>query len=112
MVAELETVVTAAGVVAVTVPILLLKIAQSAEDKAPLLEADAVGKLKVCILPVELMLKSVPAVPVEIVCTEFVNPFKEVRALPDNRLDRFLVVTLPNPSVVAIFVFVVLVPIP
>lgn len=40
-------VVTAAAVVAVTVPILLLNVVQFAEESAPLLVAEAVGKLKV-----------------------------------------------------------------
>ena len=107
-----EVVVTAAGVVAVTAPILLLNVVQSAEDNAPLLVADALGKLKVCVLPAEVILKSVPVVPVAIVCTELVNPLREVIVFPDNKLDRFLVVTLPDASVVTILVFTVLVPIP
>ena len=48
MVAELLSVVAAAGVVAVTAPILLLNIVQSDVESAPLLVADAAGKLKVC----------------------------------------------------------------
>ena len=41
-----------------------LNIAQSVELKAPLLVADAVGILKVWVLVAELILKSVPEVPV------------------------------------------------
>ena len=64
MVAVVVDVVTAAVVVAVTVPILLLKVVQLAEDKAPLLVEEAVGRLKVCVVPVEEILKEVPLVPV------------------------------------------------
>ena len=46
-----------------TVP-LLLNVVQSAELKAPLLVAEAVGKLKVCVAVAEDILKSVPLVPV------------------------------------------------
>ena len=58
------------------------------------------------------MLKSVPPVPVVNVCVELVNPFSDVMALPDNKLDNALVVTFPEASVVTIFVLVVLVPMP
>jgi hypothetical protein len=43
---------------------LLLNVVQSVELKAPLLVAEAVGKLKVCVAVAELILKSVPDVPV------------------------------------------------
>jgi hypothetical protein len=47
--------------------ILLLNVVQFADDKAPLFVADAVGKFNVCVVPDELMAKSVPLVPVDIV---------------------------------------------
>lgn len=105
-------VVTAAGIVAVTVPILLLKVVQLADDKAPLLVADAVGKLKVCRVAEEVILKSVPVVPVVNVCTEPVNPFSDVMVLPDNKPDRVLLARLPDASVVTMLELVVLVPMP
>lgn len=104
--------VTAAAVVAVTVPILLLNVVQLAEESKPLLVAEAVGKLKVCTVPAELIVKSVPDVPVANVCTAPVNPFKEVIALPDSRLAKVLVVTFPEASVVTMLVLVVFVPMP
>ena len=112
MLAVVVAVVTAAGVVAVTVPILLLKVVQLADDKAPLLMAEAVGKSKVCTVPEEVIVKSVPVVPVAKVCTDPVKPFSEVIALPDNKPDKVLVVRLPDASVVTMLVFVILVPIP
>ena len=45
-------------------PILLLKVDQSVVDKAPLLVAEAVGRLKVWVATDEEILKSVPEVPV------------------------------------------------
>lgn len=112
MVTVVVDVVTAAVVVAVTVPILLLKVVQLAEDKAPLLVEEAVGRLKVCVVPVEEILKEVPLVPVVKVCTDPVKPFMEVIALPAKRLANVLVVTSPLASVVKIFVLVVFVPMP
>jgi hypothetical protein len=112
IVAVVVAVVTAAGVVAVTMPILLLKVIQLADDKAPLLVAEAVGKLKVCVVPEEVIVKSVPVVPAVKVCADPDKPFSEVIALPDNKLDKVLVVRLPDASVVTMLVFVVLVPIP
>jgi hypothetical protein len=53
-----------------------LNVIQSADDKAPLLVADAVGKLKVCVAAELDMLKSVPLVPVAKYCTCAVKPFK------------------------------------
>jgi hypothetical protein len=112
IVAVVAAVVTAAGVVAVTAPILLLKVVQLADDNAPLLTADAVGKLNVCAAPEELIVKSVPVVLVAKVCTEAVNPLSDVKALPDNKLDKVLVVTLPVASVVTMLVLTMLVPMP
>ena len=89
-----------------------LKVLQSAEDKAPLLTAEAVGKLKVCTEPNEAIVKSVPDVPVANVCNELVKPFSEVIAFPERKLDNVLVVTYPSTSVVKIFVLLVVVPIP
>ena len=43
---------------------------------------------------------------------ELVNPLSDVIALPDNILDNSLVVTLPDASVVTIFVLRILLPIP
>ena len=64
IVAVVPTVVTAAAVVAVTVPILLLKVIQSVLVNKPLLVLEAFGKLNVCADPDDTMLKSVPVVPV------------------------------------------------
>lgn len=64
MVAVPELVLTAAVVVAVTVPILLLKVDQSEEDNKPLLPEEAVGILKVCTPLLVLILKSEPPEPV------------------------------------------------
>lgn len=108
----LDVVLTAAGMVAVTVPILLLNVVQSDAVNAPLPEADADGILNVCAEAEETILKSVPVVPVANICVELVNPFNDVMALPDNKLDKDLVVTLPEGSVVTMLVLVVLVPIP
>ena len=44
--------------------ILLLKVVKSVDESAPLLVADAVGRLKVMVLPAPVMVKSVPAVEV------------------------------------------------
>ena len=43
---------------------LLLNVLQSVDDNAPLLVADAVGKLNVCVALVDDILKLVPVVPV------------------------------------------------
>ena len=59
---------TAAAVVAVTVPILLLNNVQSAWEITPLLVAEAVGKLNVCTDPDVLILNPLPAVPVAKLC--------------------------------------------
>jgi hypothetical protein len=64
IVAVVLAVFTAAAVLAVTVLILLLNVAQLEEDKSPRAETEAVGKLNVCVVPVEAILKSAPAVPV------------------------------------------------
>jgi hypothetical protein len=62
----------------VTVPFPLpLNVVQSAEDNAPLLLADAVGRLNVCVLPDELIAKSVPLVPVAKFCVLVVKLFNE-----------------------------------
>ena len=55
----------------------LVKLVQSADDKAPRAAADAVGILKVCVATLETILKSVPAVPVAKNCVEVVRPFNE-----------------------------------
>ena len=47
---------------AVAVESLLLNVVQSVEERSPRLEADAVGKLKVSVLPEPVMVKSVPVV--------------------------------------------------
>ena len=60
---------------------LLLKVVQSALDKAPLLVALAVGRLKVCVAVELAMLKSVPLVPVAKNCTCLVKLFNEVNPL-------------------------------
>jgi len=112
MVAVVNSVVTAAAVVALTVLILLLNVVQFAEDNLPLFVADAKGKLNVCTVPELEILRSVPLVPVAKVCTEPVSPFSEVMALPDNKLAKVLVVTLPELSVVNTLVFTVFVPTP
>ena len=57
-----------------------LNVVQSAEESNPRLEAEAVGKLKVCVVPEETMPKSVPVVPVANVCVAPVRPFNEVMA--------------------------------
>ena len=46
-----------------------LNVLQSVELNAPLLLADAVGKLKVCVSVAELIAKSAPVVPVAKYCT-------------------------------------------
>ena len=108
----LDVVVTAAGVVAVTVPILLLNMVQSDAVNAPLPVADADGILNVCTVTEDAILKSVPVMPVAKVCVELLSPFNDVIVLPDNKLENNLEVTLPRSSVVIIFVLVVLVPMP
>ena len=112
MVAVVDAVVNAAAVVAVIVPILLLNVVQFAALNLPLFVAEATGKLNVCTFDKLEILKSVPVVPVAKVCTEPVIPLKEVRAEPDSKLDRVLVVTFPELSVVKILVSVVFVPTP
>lgn len=112
MVAVVDAVVTAAAVVAVTVPILLLNVVQFAALNLPLFVADATGKLNVCTFAELEILKSVPVVPVANVCTEPVKPFKEVSALPDSKPATVLVVTFPELSAVNTFVSTVLVPNP
>jgi hypothetical protein len=56
-----------------------LNVVQSAELKAPLFAALAVGKLNVCVLVEEDIPKSVPVVPVAKFCTCAVNPFNAVK---------------------------------
>jgi len=55
-----------------------LKLLQSAEDKSPRLTDDEVGKLNVCVVPVLLIAKSVPAVPVAKVWDAVVKTFNDV----------------------------------
>ena len=57
---------------------MLLNIVQSLELKAPLTEAEAVGKLNVWVSVALNILKSTPAVPTDKYCTWSVNPFKAV----------------------------------
>ena len=57
---------------------LLLKVVQSAELKAPLFAAEAVGKLKVCVEVAEEIPKSVPLEPTARYCTWEVKPFNAV----------------------------------
>ena len=89
-----------------------LNVFQSAKVNAPLFIELASGKLNVCIEPEDEIIKLLPAVPIAKVCTELVNPLIEVIALPVNKLENVLVVTLPKASDVKTFVFVVLIPIP
>lgn len=49
---------------------LLLKVVQSAADKSPLFNAEAVGRWKVWVVPLENMAKSVPEVEEANVCAE------------------------------------------
>jgi hypothetical protein len=56
-----------------------LNVVQSAELKAPLFVALAVGKLKVCVLVADEIAKSVPLVPVAKFCTCAVKPFNAVK---------------------------------
>jgi hypothetical protein len=58
---------------------LLLNVDQSAELKAPLFVALAVGKLNVCVLVADEIPKSVPLVPVAKFCTCAVKPFNAVK---------------------------------
>ena len=48
---------------------LLLKVVQSVLERAPLLVAEAVGKLNVCVSVTDDILKSVPDVPTAKYCT-------------------------------------------
>ena len=59
-------------------PNLLLNVLQLADDNAPRFVADAVGKLNLCVVPVDTILKSVLSVPVTIVCAA---PVKELIAV-------------------------------
>lgn len=57
--------------------ILALKALQSVAANNPLAEAEAEGSWKVCVLPFELIKKSVPEVELAKSCVEVVSPFKE-----------------------------------
>lgn len=61
---------------------LLLKVLQSADDKAPLFVRLAVGKLMVCVVPELVIPKSVPELPGANVCVFPVNPFTEMMPEP------------------------------
>ena len=63
-------------------PNLLLNVLQLADDNAPRLVADAVGKLNVCVVPVDTILKSVLSVPVTIVCAAPVSELIAVIPVP------------------------------
>ena len=71
-------------VVKVIASCLPLKVDQLALDKAPLLEALAVGKLNVWTVPADDIAKSVPLVPVTKVWAEPVNKFNAVMPVPAN----------------------------
>lgn len=89
-----------------------MKLLQSKEVKAPLLTAEAFGKLKVCKDPAETILKLLPAFPIANVWIEVVKPFNEVIALPFRKLENNRVVTFPETSVVRILVLAVFIPMP
>ena len=55
-----------------------LNVDQSALLNAPRFAALAVGRLNVCVLPVLLIAKSLPAVPTAKFCVLSVKPFKEL----------------------------------
>jgi hypothetical protein len=55
---------------------------KSVEVNKPLLAAEAFGKLKVWVVPTELMLKLVPKVPMAKVWAVVLNPFKLVMPPP------------------------------
>ena len=105
-------VVIADAVEALITPILLLNIVQSFELKAPLLVADAVGILKVWLLPEDDIPTSVPAVPVEKVCMDWVRPLRDMIVFPFRRFDKERMATLPVGSVVKILVLVLFEPTP
>ena len=94
MVAMFRAVVTAAAVVAVTAPILLLNVIQSAADINPRLVDVAFGMLNVWVEPDDEMLKSVPSVPVAKVCVEPVSPFKDLMVFPVNRFKSVTFLTV------------------
>jgi hypothetical protein len=76
-----EGIATSASSVPVRVSMLFclpLNVVQSAVLNAPLLTLEAVGRLNVWVVPVELIPKSVPVVPVVNVCVAPVKPFKDV----------------------------------
>ena len=75
-VARLPSPRTYCEVVPVGVLNLPLNVVQSPELSAPLFNALAVGRLKVCVDVAELMPKSVPAVPVAKFCTCAVKPLR------------------------------------
>lgn len=56
---------------------LLLNVVQSDDLRSQVAVAEAYGILKVCTEPVELILKSVPALPIENVCVAVESQFKE-----------------------------------
>ena len=76
-----------------------MKVVQSAELKAPLFVADAVGKLNVCVFTAEAILKSVPPAPVAKYCTCSVNPFKAV-----NPVENVVITSLKWPFWVCIVI--------
>ena len=94
IVAVFKTVVTASAVVAVTAPILLLNVIQSADVNNPRLVDVAFGMLNVWVEPDELIVKSVPIFPVAKVCVEPVSPFKDLMVFPVNRFKRVTFLTV------------------
>lgn len=83
---------------------LLLKVVQSEEDKAPLLETDAVGKLNTWEpLPALTIAKSVPEVPTDKVWAEVGSEFIEVTAADIPVLEIVIleplgVIVMPVPA--------------
>ena len=96
----------------VIAPSLLLKVVQSPELSAPLLAAEAVGILKVWVLPDDEMPISKPDVPDAKVCIEPVSPFNEVMVFPLRRFDNERAEMFPDASVVKILVLIILFPKP
>lgn len=62
---------------------LALKVDQSVDESLPVFEAEATGRLKVWVVPLEVMVKSVPLVELANVCVAPVSPFNdEIPPLP------------------------------
>ena len=80
------------GVLKVRAFSLLLNVVQLADERRPLEDPEAVGRLKVWAVPDEEILKSVPLVPVANVWVAPVKPFIEV--IPDDGIPHDVVVPL------------------